>query len=95
VSAFLWSHVCPFDASPCERVGPPHLCQHAAVDDDAGAAVKVEAPAVAAALVGVHVHAARLGRGAPDQVYALVCTPSPRKDKEGVEQRDLRATARS
>eukprot|EP01049_Picozoa_sp_SAG25_P011634 SAG25_NODE_1448_length_2998_cov_1.666782_4_plen_171_part_00 len=45
------------------------LCNHVAVDDDQGAAVKVEAPAVAAELVGVEVDAAGLGGGGAQQAF--------------------------
>ena len=50
----------------------PRLRHKLAVDGDAGAAVIVEAPAVAAALVGVQVYAARLGGRAAHEVHALV-----------------------
>ena len=42
------------------------------VDGDAGAAVVVEAVAVAALLICVEVHAAGLGRPVPDEVQPLV-----------------------
>ena len=55
----------------CVRVA--HLGHQAAVDHHRGAAIKVEAPAVAALLVGVQVNAARLGGGAEHEVQALRC----------------------
>lgn len=57
---------------------PAHLDEQAAVHGDAGAAVVVQPPAVAAALVGVQVHAARLGSGAADQLQPLVQLPASR-----------------
>ena len=69
-----WSHDESTSPAWClqRRLGAPHLCHELAVDRDAGAAVVVEAVAVAALLVGIQVDAAGLGRPVPDEVQPLV-----------------------
>ena len=66
-----------------------HLCNELAVDCNAGAAVVVEAVAVAALLVGVQVHAAGLGRPVPDQVQSLVQLPQLQVPRQPVSRQNF------
>ena len=66
-----------------QGLGAPHLRHKLAVDRDTGAAVVVEAVAVAALLVGIQVDAAGLGRPVPDQVQPLVQLPQLRQQSPG------------